>query len=153
MLGATEIFSPWRILDVLILLQMKCNSFIIQAWRNKRTKAWRNNINLHEPSKRKMGLPCFEKSWLLNDMKVPSYSVFLFMFFCLDPTVRKNIWMRKTSFTVMVIISNVLFWTLFRVGFFRTAHGCGAKKVPSLKSVTHILQWWNLAVVHYPKKI
>ena len=31
--------------------------------------------------------------------------------------------------------------TLFRMGFFGTAHGCGGdKNAPSLKSVTHILQ-------------
>ena len=39
--------------------------------------------------------------------------------------------------------------------FFGAAHGWGAKKVPppSLKSVTHIIQWWNLAVIPYLKKI
>ena len=36
---------------------------------------------------------------------------------------------------------------LFRMGIFGTAHGWGGggKKPPSLKPVTHILQWWNLA--------
>ena len=29
----------------------------------------------------------------------------------------------------------------------------GAKRSPSLKSVTHILKWWNLAVIPYLKKI
>ena len=39
--------------------------------------------------------------------------------------------------------------TLFRMGFFEAAHGWGGgQKGPlSLKSVTHILQWWNLAVI------
>ena len=36
--------------------------------------------------------------------------------------------------------------TLFQVGLFRAAHGNG-------KSVTHILLWWNLAVIPYLKKI
>ena len=39
--------------------------------------------------------------------------------------------------------------TLFRMGFLRAAHGYGGrggvvKRTPSLKSVTHILQLWNL---------
>ena len=34
-------------------------------------------------------------------------------------------------------------------GFFGAAHGWGAKKaLHSLKSVTHILQWWNLAQLY-----
>ena len=67
--------------------------------------------------------------------------------------------------------------TLFRMGFFRAAHGCGGwwvfsggKKSPlpkiyhiffffygnsieKKKSITCILQWWNLAVIPYLKKI
>ena len=31
--------------------------------------------------------------------------------------------------------------------------GGGGKGLPSLKSVTHILQWWNLEVIPYLKKI
>ena len=48
-------------------------------------------------------------------MKVPWYSVFSFLFFCLEPTVKKNIWMRTISVTVMVIISKVLFWKLLDI--------------------------------------
>ena len=33
-------------------------------------------------------------------------------YFCLEPTVRKNTWMRTTSITVMVIFSKVAFWKL-----------------------------------------
>ena len=66
--------------------------------------------------------------------------------------------------------------TLFRMGFFRAAHGwggwwvfSGGKKSPlpkiyhiffflwkfhrKKKSITCILQWWNLAVIPYLKKI
>ena len=67
--------------------------------------------------------------------------------------------------------------TLFRMGFFSAAHGCGGwwvfsggKKSPlpkiyhiffffygnsieKKKSITCILQWWNLAVIPYLKKI
>ena len=40
------------------------------------------------------------------------------------------------------------------MGIFRAAHVLGgAKRPPSLKSVTHILQWWNLPVIPYLKKI
>ena len=37
---------------------------------------------------------------------------------------------------------------LFRMGLFGVAHGWGAKRPPSLKSVTHVLQWWNLAQLY-----
>ena len=47
---------------------------------------------------------------------------------------------------------NAITLTLFRMGIFGAAYGWG-KKAPSLKSVTHILQWWNLAVITYLKKI
>ena len=46
-------------------------------------------------------------------MKVPWYSVFSFLF--LEPMVKKNIWTRKISVTVMVIISKVLFWKLLDI--------------------------------------
>ena len=42
------------------------------------------------------------------------------------------------------------------MGFFGAAHGWGggkkAKKAPSLKSVTDILQWWNLAKLYLPEE-
>ena len=44
--------------------------------------------------------------------------------------------------------------TLFKMGLFGAAHGWGvggggeAKSSPSLKSSTHILQWWNLAQLY-----
>ena len=36
-------------------------------------------------------------------MKMLWFSVFSFLFFSLEPTVTKDIWMRATSFTVMII--------------------------------------------------
>ena len=42
-----------------------------------------------------------------NGMKVLWYSVFSFLFFCLEPTVKKNTWMRTTSFTITVIFLKV----------------------------------------------
>ena len=44
---------------------------------------------------------------------------------------------------------NKMFLTLFRMGLFKAAHGWGRQKgFPSVKSVTHILQQWNLAQTH-----
>ena len=44
----------------------------------------------------------------MNVMKLPLYSVFSFLFFCLKQTEKKNTWMKAISITVMVIISKVL---------------------------------------------
>ena len=38
--------------------------------------------------------------------------------------------------------------TLFRMGFFGFAHGWGRADPPSLKSVTHILHWWNVSHIY-----
>ena len=48
-------------------------------------------------------------------MKVPWYSVFSFLFFCLEPMVKKNIWMRTISVTVVIIILKVLFSNLLDI--------------------------------------
>ena len=65
---------------------------------------------LHNSNKRKVGLPRFEKTWILNGMEMPWYSVFSFLFFfCLEATLGKDTWMRATSATAMVIFSRVLF--------------------------------------------
>ena len=45
-------------------------------------------------------------------MKMPWYSVTLFLFPCLEPLLRKNSWMRATSATVMITFSKVPFWIL-----------------------------------------
>ena len=45
--------------------------------------------------------------------------------------------------------------TLFRMGFFGAAHGWGgrgAKRPPSLKPFTHILQLWNLAHLYLTQR-
>ena len=44
--------------------------------------------------------------------------------------------------------------SLFRMSIFRAAHGWGRAKrpSPSLKSVTHILQWWNLAQLYLTQR-
>ena len=53
-------------------------------------------------------------------MKVLWYSVFSFLFSCLEPTIRKYIWMRTTSISVMVIFwkchpESYLFTAMFEV--------------------------------------
>ena len=53
------------------------------------TKMWRYNTKPCDPNNGKMGLPYFEKTRLLNGMKMPWYSVNS-VFFCLEPTIRKN---------------------------------------------------------------
>ena len=45
------------------------------------------------------------------------YSVCSFLFFCLEPTLRKDTWMRVTSAAVMIIFSKVLFWKLHNHNF------------------------------------
>ena len=45
------------------------------------------------------------------------YSVCSFLFFCLEPTLRKDIWMRATSATVMIIFSKVPFGKLHNHNF------------------------------------
>ena len=53
-----------------------------------------------------------------------------------------------TTFDYLVKILIVL--TLFRMGIFGAGllMDGGGKRSPSLKSVTHILQWWNLAQLY-----
>ena len=42
-------------------------------------------------------------------------------------------------------VSKIYTLTLFRMSIFGVVHRLGSKSSPSLKSVAHILQWWNLA--------
>ena len=85
---------------------------------------WRCNTKLHDPSEGKVGLPCFEQIWLLNSMNAMVFRVFIFIFFCLEPTLRKDTWMRVISATVMMIFSKVPSWKLpgriYVLSFFST---------------------------------
>ena len=45
-------------------------------------------------------------------MKISWYTVCSFLFFCLEPTLGKDAWMRATSTNVMVIFSKMPFWKL-----------------------------------------
>ena len=66
----------------------------------------RRYTNFHGTNKGKMGLPCFEQTRILNGMKMPWYSLCSFVFFVqnLEPTVKKDTWMRTTSGTAMMIV-------------------------------------------------
>ena len=60
--------------------------------------------------------------------------------------------LKKNCMTLLQLL------TLFRMGLLGAAHGWGrggggGSKSPALISVTHILQWWNLAVLPWLKKI
>ena len=78
--------------------------------------AWRYNTKLHEPNKRKMGLPCFELSFKgYRDAMI--FCVFICAF-CLGPTVREQL-MRTTSVTIMVFFSKVPFWNYLIIAMFK----------------------------------
>ena len=68
------------------------------------------DTKLYDPSKRKMGLPCFEKTRYLNIMKMPWYFMYSFLSFCLEPTVTNDICIRTTSVYAMVIIISKVFF-------------------------------------------
>ena len=60
--------------------------------------------------------------------------------------------------TVFLSYSAVIFYiesfgSIIRMCFFGAVHGWGdgGKKPPFLKSITHILQWWNLAQLYLTK--
>ena len=56
------------------------------------TKTWKYITKLHDPNKKKMGLPYFDWTWLLNGMKMPWYSVcsFFFFFFLFRTNINKG---------------------------------------------------------------
>ena len=65
--------------------------------------------------------------------------------------VRPEEIVKKFAFlAVFIDIATLLGLTLFRMGIFGTTHGWGVeqKATPSLKSVTRILQWWNLTQLY-----
>ena len=103
-------------------------------------KLWLNPT-LHEPNKRKMGLPCFEWWQLLNDMKVPWYSLFSFLFFVYKQRYQKTIgWERLLS----------LLWHFFSKVSFRKYLITAMFKVLSrqLRStlITALRTWINTGV-------
>ena len=62
--------------------------------------------------------------------------------------IMTNLWIDDKSGKIMLawlFVVTGLLLNLFGMGFFEAAHEWLAKKASSLKSVTYILQWWNLA--------
>ena len=71
-------------------------------------------------------------------------------FFSISNFKRKKV----TFLRVLLSVLKTLGWDLFRMVFFVAAHGWGPpERSSSIKSVTHILLWWNSAVIPYLKKI
>ena len=54
------------------------------------TEMWRCNTKLHDPSERKVGLPCFEQIWLLNSMNAMVFRVFILYFFLFRTNFKKG---------------------------------------------------------------
>ena len=49
------------------------------------------------------------------------FRVYIFYFFCLEATVKKNTWMRTISVTVIAIISEVPFWKLLGFSYVQSS--------------------------------
>ena len=56
-------------------------------------------------NKRKIGLPCFGYRWLLNDINMPWYCVFIFIFLFRNNVIREQLDVKTTSVVVMVFLS------------------------------------------------
>ena len=70
----------------------------------------RYNTKFHDPSKKN------RTPWLWVDFYEGAIAFRISIFiFCLKPMVKKNIWTRTISVTIMVIISKVLFWKLLDI--------------------------------------
>ena len=100
---------------------------------------------LHNPSKRKVELPCFEYTWLSNDMEMPWYSLlsFLFLFFCLEAMLGQDTY-ETTSATVMVIFSKVLFRKLLITAMLKfILNNCETHNSSILKDALRLKILWT----------
>ena len=69
--------------------------------------------------------------------------------------IMTNLWIDDKSGKIMLawlFVVTGLLLNLFGMGFFEAAHEWLAKKASSLKSVTYILQWWNLAQLCFTQR-
>ena len=89
---------------------------VCQVRVNSRNLALSNHgkiiLKVHVPNKREMWLPCFEKIWPLNGMKMSWYSACLLLLFLFRANCRKDTWMSTTSVTVMAVFFEKAFWKL-----------------------------------------
>ena len=73
------------------------------------TSGWLLLTKLHEPNRRKMGLPISELRWLLNVWTCHGILCFHFHFFCLETTLQDSNWMKTISVVVMFFFPKVSF--------------------------------------------
>ena len=76
------------------------------------TKTWSYNTKLHDSNKKKWDSHVLSRLDFWMVWRCHGIPCVYFYFFCLEPTLGKDTWMRATSTTVMVIFSKVLFWKL-----------------------------------------
>ena len=77
------------------------------------TQTFKYNTRLYDTNKRrKIGPLCFEQIWVLNSVIIPWFPVFLFLFFCVELSVRKYIGMITVCVTVGSFLK-VSFWKFF----------------------------------------
>ena len=100
---------------------------------------------------RKMGLTSHKKS-----STQPLYTRYVFRK-TRDGQIIDNVSHRYIGDDSKNVINNIDMYrlTVFRMGFFGAAHvlgGGGGRKALSLKSVTHILQWENLAQLYLTQR-
>ena len=81
-------------------------------------------------------------------------------YFCLEPTVRKDAWMRTTSVTVMAFFSKVAFWKLLDHSYVQSSFPINTRHIENsiLKDNLQLnifLTWINLratSFIKYEKK-
>ena len=65
-----------------------------------------------------------------------------YYYFCLEPTVRKETWMRKTSVTVMVFFSKVASWKLLDYSYLRSPFSTITMHIDSSILKDTLLRTW-----------
>ena len=66
-------------------------------------------------------------------------------YFCLEPTVRKDAWMRTTSVTVMAFFSKVAFWKLLDHSYVQSSFSINTRHIESsiLKDTLQLNIFWT----------
>ena len=89
-------------------------------------------------------------------MKMPWYLHVYCYYFCLEPTVRKDAWMRTTSVTVMAFFSKVAFWKLLDHSYVQSSFQIITRHIENsiLKDTLQLnifLTWINLRATSFIK--
>ena len=79
-------------------------------------------------------------------------------YFCLEPTVRKDAWMRTTSVTVMAFFSKVAFWKLFDHSYVQSSFPVNTRHIENsiLKDTLQLKtfrKWINLRATPFIKTL